>query len=333
MVEVKGNNGDEINCDSCSLKADVIQYCIDSEIGPFNKFSLKNLYHDREVNLAAYLSFLQIIVVVVFAIVTLSFSHGLYQYWLTIITFVAIILIVSGLTHYILAKSNKIVKRNDVKGAFYLAYRCISDEHEPVLLTSADSLSHMYKGSSHNTEQLKFNIYTTTYIRSSFDYFLFIFVPLWSVTVARFFIINEQSLYALYIVLFATLVALIMLRLVPNRKKDVDLVKFNRLMVLGNFYIISISLFLVSSYTFRKFTSHLDVNKLCYIPFESNRNGRIYLIESISDSFIRGVKKIKFVEDNEEIFGKNVFKLISKRSLAKWQDAIKREAIIKSKIK
>ena len=320
MVEVKGSKGDETNCDSCSLKADIIQYCVDNEIGPFNKFSLKNIYHDRTVNLSAGLSFLQIIVVVAFAIVTLSFSHAIYQYWQTFIIFVAAILTVSAITHYILARSNKVIRRKDVGGAFYLGYRCISDEHEPVLLSGADSLLHMYKGSSHNIEQMKFNIYTTTYLRSSFNYVVFISLPIFPLLLARSLIINELLSYSLLAYEIFASVAIIVLMFVPNRKKDVDLVKFVKLECISNFYYMHISLHQISSYAFKKFTRNLEYSKLCYVPFESDREGRIYLIESISDSEMTGVRSIEFVEDNEEIKDIDIFKVISKRSLAKWQD-------------
>lgn len=321
MVEVKGSKGDETNCDSCSIKADIIQYCVDNEIGPFNKFSLKNIYHDRTVNLSAGLSFLQIIVVVAFAIVTLSFSHAIYQYWQTFIIFVAAILTVSAITHYILARPNKVIRRKDVRGAFYLGYRCISDEHEPVLLSGADTLSHMYKGSSHNIEQVKFNIYTITHLRSSFNYFFFIFIPTWVLLPVDLLISNKLLSLILGVDLIATSISLILLYFIPNRKKDINLIKFETLNIVRNFYLMLISLHTVSSYTFRKFTSNLEVSKLCYVPFESDRKGRIYIIESISDSFMRGVKGIKFIKDNEEIKLEEIPKLITKRSLAKWQDA------------
>ena len=332
MVETRKDKENEVNCDSCSLKADIIQYCLDNEIGPFNKFSLRNIYHDREVNLTAYLSFLQITIVVAFAIATLILSHALYQNLSTIVTFIAIILIVSGLTHYILAHSNKIIKRNDVNGAFYLPYRCISDEHESVLLTSADSLFHMLKGDSHKVKQLKFNIYTSTHFRSSFDYFLFILIVLWILLPAHLLIRSELLSLALGIDVFATLVALILLRFIPNRKKDVNLVQFSTIKCHGNIYFMFILLYIVSSYTFRKFTRHLDVSKLCYVPveserhrrkhtpFESDKDRRIYIIESFSESFTTGVKKIKFLEGNKEIKVEDFQKLVSKRSLAKWRD-------------
>ena len=327
MVESKEDEKDKINCESCSFKADIIQYCIDSEIGPFNKFSQRNAYYEHEMRTTIYLSLLQLILVTTFLVVTLSVSHGPFTYFFTIAILVAAFVIVFYIVFHIhLFRADTKINKRDIKESFYSPYRCISEQHEPVLLTANEAITHMLKGSSHNINQVKLEISTFSFSRPPPSFLFFISIWTVAISIVAFIVNNEVTRYLDIASGFVLVGAMILTLGLPTFRKDVDLVKFELIRCVGGYFVsVYLSLYAISTNTFKKITRNLDLSKICYAPFESFREGRIYFIESISGTFLKRFKQIKFVLDDEKIRIEDLPRLITKRSISKWKDTLDKD--------
>ena len=327
MVEPKEDGKDKINCESCSLKADIVQYCIDSEIGPFNKFSQRNAYYDHEMRTTIYLSLLQLILVTTFLVVTLSVSHGPFTFFFRVAILVAAVVIVFYIVfHIYFFRANTQIHKRDIKESFQSAYRCISDQHEPVLLTTNESLTHMLTGSSHHINQVKLKISTFSFSQPPPSFLLFVSIWTIAISIATAIVNNEATRYLDGASGLAQAGALILTWTFPALKKDVDLVKFEDMRCEGDYYIsVYLSLYAIATLTFKKLTRNLDLSKMCYVPFESFREGKIYFIESISGTFLKKINQIKFILDDEKIRIEDLPRLITKRSLSKWKDTLDKD--------
>ncbi len=306
------------DCKACSFKANLVQYCIDNQIGPFSKYSTWSLDHAREVRLTVYLSLLQVILVTIFLFVSLSVITTPFPVGFNVLLYIIFsVVILYFILHYVFLHYSGL-KLKDVDHEFKVANICHDATHESIIMNDIESIAHMSRG--HNCFPIKLRISTTSFFRESLE--IPFYIAMLSVVLATVNLIIHNKFLAVLspIVFLVWLVSAVLSRYIPRRKNDVDLIEVYLACVPNTIVLVSFSLYTVSSLTMKKTTQNTDLNKLCYIPEPGYEKKRIYLIDSISTSLFRGVRKIDFIDDNEQVGVSDVKRLVTPRSLSKWND-------------
>lgn len=318
MDEVSKGEGVGLDkCASCAFKANLIQYCIDNNIGPFHKF-LPSYPRFNEIQVPIYLSLLQVILVTLFLFVTLSAVNGPFPVGFNTLLYIVLSVVASYVViHLLLVHYNK-PNMKDVKNKFAVAYLCDSSEHESLIMNEGQSITHILQGKKHSVIPFKLELSTTSFSREASNLPFFLGASLLILEVIGIFVDNE-ILREINLGIFLTFVlSLVVLRFLPRRKNDTDLVKPYVLCVPNKIAFASFSFYKISGLAMKRLTKNIDIAKLCYVPDPRDEKKKIYLIEAVSYGLLERIRGIKFSEDNEQLQIQHITQLVTPRSLSKW---------------